>query len=66
MQYRVELIKSEEGYAVGCPDLPGCWSQGHTEEEALANIKDAIKDYIEVAEEMKKLREIRYVEVVAS
>ena len=66
MQYKVELIKSEEGYAVGCPDLPGCWSQGQTEEEALANIKDAIKDYIEVAAEMKKLREVRYVEIVAS
>jgi predicted RNase H-like HicB family nuclease len=66
MQYRVELIKSDEGYAIGCPDLPGCWSQGQTEEEALANIKDAIKDYIEVAEEMKKRREVRYVEVVAS
>jgi len=65
MQYKVELVKSEEGYAVGCPDLPGCWSQGQTEEEALSNIKDAIKDYIEVTEEMKKLREIRYVEVAA-
>ncbi len=66
MQYKVELIKSEEGYAVGCPDLPGCWTQGQTEEEALANIRDAIKDYIEVAEEMKKRREVRYVEVVSS
>jgi len=66
MQYRVELIKSEEGYAVGCPDLPGCWSQGDTEEEALANIKDAIKDYLEVAADMQKLREVRYVDVVAS
>jgi len=66
MQYRVELIKSDEGYSVGCPDLPGCWSQGSTEEEALANIKDAIKDYLEVAAEMQKLREVRYVDVVAS
>lgn len=66
MQYKVELIKSEEGYAVGCPDLPGCWSQGETEEQALANIKDAIKDYLEVAAEMKRLRETRYVEVAAS
>jgi predicted RNase H-like HicB family nuclease len=63
MRYKVELIKSEEGYAVGCPDLPGCWSQGETEEEALTNIREAIKDYVEVTAEMKKLREIRYVEV---
>ncbi len=65
MTYKVELIRSDEGYAVGCPELPGCWSQGQTEEEALANIKDAIKDYLEVVEEMKQSREIRYVEVAA-
>ncbi|WP_263380846.1 type II toxin-antitoxin system HicB family antitoxin [Granulicella paludicola] len=65
MTYKVELIHSEEGYAVGCPDLPGCWSQGATEEEALANIKDAIKDYLEVKAEMEKLREVRYVEVAS-
>jgi predicted RNase H-like HicB family nuclease len=65
MTYKVELIHSEEGYSVGCPDLPGCWSQGATEEEALANIKDAIKDYLEVKAEMEKLREVRYVEVAS-
>jgi predicted RNase H-like HicB family nuclease len=57
--HKVELVRSEEGYAVLCPDLPGCVSQGSTEEEALANIKDAIKDYLEVVEEMKQRREIR-------
>ena len=66
MRYKVELIKSEEGFAVGCPDLPGCWSQGETEEAALANIKDAIRDYLEVAEEIQQLRETRYVEVSLS
>jgi predicted RNase H-like HicB family nuclease len=65
MKYKVELIHSDEGYAVGCPELPGCWSQGGTEEEALANIKDAIKDYLEVRAETEKLREIRYVEVAS-
>jgi predicted RNase H-like HicB family nuclease len=43
MRYKVELIKTEEGYTVGCPDLPGCWSEGNTEAEALENIKDAIR-----------------------
>jgi predicted RNase H-like HicB family nuclease len=52
--YTVELIRSEEGYAVGCPSLPGCWSQGDTEKEALANIADAIKDYLEVTAELKQ------------
>ena len=47
MQYKVLLDKNEEGYAVWCPGLPGCWSQGDTEEEALENIKDAIKVYLD-------------------
>jgi len=66
MRYKVELIKSDEGYAVGCPDLPGCWSQGNTEEEALENIKSAIADYLAVVAEMNQRKETRYVEVMAS
>jgi len=46
MIYKVNLEKTEEGYAVWVPGLPGCWSQGKTEEEALENIKDAIVDYL--------------------
>ena len=48
MLYKVVLKKSEEGYSVSCPALPGCWSQGETEEDALENIKDAIEGYLEV------------------
>jgi len=51
MKYRVVLIKSDQGYAVGCPALPGCWSQGRTRDEALANIREAIGLWLEVAEE---------------
>lgn len=51
MKYRVVLIPSDQGYAVGCPALPGCWSQGRTREEALANIREAIQLWLEVAEE---------------
>ena len=47
MKYKVALQHSDEGYSVSCPGLPGCWSQGETEEEALANIRDAIDLYIE-------------------
>lgn len=43
MKYRVKLEKTEEGYAVWCPGLPGCWSQGDTEAEALENTRDAIE-----------------------
>jgi len=50
MEYKVMLEKTEEGYAVWCPGLPGCWSQGATEEEALENTKDAIKAYLETVE----------------
>jgi predicted RNase H-like HicB family nuclease len=66
MRYQVELIKSDEGYAVGCPDLPGCWSQGETEEQALENIKAAISDYLEVEAEMAQRKQTRYVEVGAA
>ena len=51
MKYKVLLIKSDEGFAVGCPALPGCWSQGKTREEALTNIREAIQEWLEVAEE---------------
>ena len=51
MKYPVILIKSDEGFAVGCPALPGGWSQGNTEAEALANIREAIQLWLEVAEE---------------
>jgi predicted RNase H-like HicB family nuclease len=66
MRYKVELIKTDEGYTVGCPDLPGCWSEGNTEEEALENIKDAIREYVLAQEEIEKLTNVRYVEVKAS
>ena len=49
MKYSVALTQTEEGYSVCCPGLPGCWSQGATEEEALANIGVAIHEYLEVA-----------------
>jgi predicted RNase H-like HicB family nuclease len=48
MKYRALLYPSDEGFAVACPDLPECWSQGATEEEAMANIREAIEDYMEV------------------
>lgn len=48
MRYKVVLQKSEEGYSVSCPVLPGCWSQGETKSEALQNIRDAIEEYLDV------------------
>ncbi|NEU75911.1 type II toxin-antitoxin system HicB family antitoxin [Hassallia byssoidea VB512170] len=63
MRYQVKLKKSDEGYAIWCPALPGCWSQGETEEEALENIKDAIQVYLDTLEELTLDAEARYVEV---
>ncbi|MGE3151855.1 MAG: type II toxin-antitoxin system HicB family antitoxin [Nitrospiraceae bacterium] len=51
MKYRIALHKSEEGYAVSVPGLPGCWSQGATEQEAIQNIQDAIREYLTVVED---------------
>jgi predicted RNase H-like HicB family nuclease len=47
MRFKVVLYPSEEGMAVCAPSLPGCWSQGDTEEEALASIAVAIREYLE-------------------
>ena len=52
MKYKVALHVSEEGYSVSVPGLPGCWSQGATEAEALENIQVAIQEYLSVAEEL--------------
>jgi predicted RNase H-like HicB family nuclease len=63
--YKVVLQKSEEGYSVNCPGLPGCWSQGQTEDEALENIQDAIQEYLAAVDEITQGREVREVEVAA-
>lgn len=50
--YAVVLRQSEEGYSVSCPELPGCFSQGDTREEAIQNIRLAISEYLEAAREL--------------
>ena len=64
MNYKVRLQESEEGFSVSCPGLPGCWSQGETEEEALENIKAAIKEYLAAVDELVKGEDAREVEVM--
>jgi predicted RNase H-like HicB family nuclease len=63
MKLKVILYASEEGFSVSAPSLPGCWSQGATEEEALANIADAIRDYLEAEAEQPDGAEVREIEV---
>ena len=51
MRYRILIEQDEDGiFVVECPSLPGCISQGKTRKEALENIQDAIKGYIESLE----------------
>ncbi|OIP88961.1 MAG: HicB family protein [Syntrophobacteraceae bacterium CG2_30_61_12] len=63
MKYKVVLQQSEEGYSVCVPGLPGCWSQGSSELEAITNIRDAIAEYLAVVEEMTRGSEVREIEV---
>ncbi len=63
MQYKVALRQTDEGYSVSCPALPGCWSQGQTEEEALENIQDAIREYLDVLDLNLLDAEVREVEI---
>jgi predicted RNase H-like HicB family nuclease len=63
VRYRVVLHPTGEGFAVSCPGLPGCWSQGETEEEALENIRDAIREYLAAVAESTDTSLVREVEV---
>jgi predicted RNase H-like HicB family nuclease len=51
MHYKIAIHREEEGISVSVPALPGCWSEGDTEEEALANIQDAIREYLAALED---------------
>lgn len=65
MRYEVRLQRSEEGYSVSVPGLPGCWSQGETEAEALENIRSAIEEYLAARADLLLGAEVREVEVPA-
>jgi predicted RNase H-like HicB family nuclease len=60
-RYVVSLKKTDEGYSVWVPGLPGCWSQGATEEEALDNIRDAIREWLSATRELASEGEVREV-----
>ncbi|HEX8281134.1 MAG TPA: type II toxin-antitoxin system HicB family antitoxin [Chthoniobacterales bacterium] len=64
MHYKVTLIETEEGFSVSCPALRGCHSQGATRDEALANIRDAIRAWLEIEAEDAKLFRVSEEEVV--
>jgi len=64
MKYKIALEKSDEGYSVSVPGLPGCWSQGKTEPEAVANITDAIHEYLAVRDESLRGKVVREIEII--
>jgi predicted RNase H-like HicB family nuclease len=64
MRYRIAVHESDEGFSVSVPGLPGCWSQGASEAEAIENIKEAIREYLSVVDEQLRGEQIREVEVV--
>ena len=64
MELRVIIEKDEKGYNVAeATALPGCLSQGKTEEEAIANIKEAIEGWLEVMESKRPFDSQRTVAV---
>jgi predicted RNase H-like HicB family nuclease len=63
MRYKVILHHTDEGISVSVPGLPGCWSEGDTEEEALDNIRDAIREYLAALDDQLRGADVRDVEV---
>jgi len=64
MRYKIALLETDEGFSVSVPGLPGCWSQGATEDEALRNIQDAIQAYLATRDELLQGAVVREVEVI--
>lgn len=63
MKYKIISINHEEGYSVSCPNLPGCWSQGDTEQEAIENMQDAIQEYLAAIMESVQGQDVREIEI---
>lgn len=65
MKYTVVFHRTEEGISVSVPGLPGCWSEGDSEAEALANIRDAIQDYLAAVKDLARGQEAYDVDIAA-
>ena len=65
MRYKIALLRTDEGYSVSVPGLPGCWSQGATEQEALENIQDAIQGYLATRDALLEGAVVREIEIAS-
>jgi predicted RNase H-like HicB family nuclease len=65
MRYKIALLETEEGFSVSVPGLPGCWSQGATEQEALENIRDAIQAYLATRDALLEGAVVREIEIAS-
>jgi predicted RNase H-like HicB family nuclease len=63
LKYKIALRHDEEGYSVSVPGLPGCWPQGATEDEPIANVADAIREYLAARDELLGGGEMGKIEV---
>jgi predicted RNase H-like HicB family nuclease len=66
MDYHITFVESAEGVAVWCDDLPGCCSQGSTREEALANIREAIREWLDAQPEIERRFKVKVQREVVS
>ena len=65
-KFHVTLLEHAEGVSVSCPELPGCHSQGANVDEAMENIGDAIRGYLDLYGAPEMRCEIREMEVVTA
>ena len=65
MTYKVALQQSDEGVSASVPGLPGCWSQGDTEKEALENIEVAIREYLAARDDLLTDATVREIDVAS-
>lgn len=63
MKYKAVIRQSEEGYSVSVAGLPGCWSQGATEQEALDNIRVAIREYLDAVNDLLADSDVREIDI---
>jgi len=63
MKYKVVLEESDEGVSAHVPGLPGCWSQGSDDADALENIRIAIQEYLKTVADLTEGADVREIDI---